>query len=130
MIGGDSDLEGRVEVCSAGVWGTVCDNSWSSVDASVVCGQLGYPHQRMLVVLINQILDHSNYITDAIARPLAFFGQGSGDILLDNVGCTGTEDRLIDCSNNGIGVHNCTHSEDAGVTCQSVVTTPPRMSIQ
>ena len=68
-----------------------------------------------------------SYTTGAIARQRAFFGQGSGSILLDNVGCTGTETRLIDCPNNGVGVHNCIHAEDAGATCQ-VVTTPPRRS--
>ena len=56
----------------------------------------------------------------AIARVRAFFGQGTGAILLDQVACTGNETRLVDCPSNPVGVHNCSHFEDAGVTCQGV----------
>ena len=69
-------------------------------------------------------------LTGAIARTNAFFGAGTGSILLDNVGCTGTETRLVDCQNNGIGVHNCVHGEDAGVTCQAPTTTIGKISSQ
>ena len=41
-MGGSSNLEGRVEVCVDGDWGTVCDDGWSTVDANIACRQLGF----------------------------------------------------------------------------------------
>ena len=56
-------------------------------------------------------------IIGATAFSNAFFGQGTGRILLDNLGCVGTETRLVDCPHNGIGIENCVHAEDAGLRC-------------
>ena len=50
----------------------------------------------------------------------ATFGSGSGQILLDNVFCSGNESSLLDCQRNPIGDHNCDHSEDAGVRCDGI----------
>ena len=99
LIGGTLTRQGRVEIWYNSRWNTVCDDLWDLRDANVVCQQLGY---RGAVT----------------AHRSAYFGQGSGQILLDNLRCTGTEASLLECSHGGINIHNCGHYEDAGVTCE------------
>ena len=59
------------------------------------------------------------YIPDAEAMKLTGLGYNkvSGDIYLDEVNCTGEESQLLECRHNGIGVHDCSHYQDAGVRC-------------
>ena len=87
-----------MEVNYNGVWGTVCDDGWDLNNAQVVCHELDYGR--------------------AVTAPhSAFYGQGSGQIWLDNVNCVGTEVTIGNCSHNGWGSHDCGHHEDASVKC-------------
>lgn len=43
LIDGNSSMQGRVQMCFDGVFGTVCDTGeWAMQDAEVVCLQLGF----------------------------------------------------------------------------------------
>ena len=50
----------------------------------------------------------------------AYFGQGGGQIVLDDVQCTGRENKLLACSSPPIlrVSSNCDHSDDVGVRCE------------
>uniref|UniRef100_G3T023 Neurotrypsin n=1 Tax=Loxodonta africana TaxID=9785 RepID=G3T023_LOXAF len=98
LVGGSSVYEGRVEVYHAGQWGTVCDDQWDDADAEVICRQLG----------LSGI---------AKAWNQAYFGEGSGPVMLDEVRCTGNELSIEQCPKSSWGEHNCGHREDAGVSC-------------
>ena len=89
-----------MEVYYNGEWGTVCDDGWDLNDAEVVCRELGYGKAAAMICC-------------------AFYGEGSGQIWLDNVNCVGTEQAITDCSHNGWEHHDsyCYHGEDASVRC-------------
>ena len=97
LVDGRNVSEGRVEIYWQNQWSTVCDDLWDDNDASVVCKQLGY--------------------SGGSARSNAFYGEGIGIILVDDVECYGNESTLFDCKHRYFELNDCGHEEDAGVTC-------------
>ena len=84
------------------------------------------PVISIMLTLSSLILQYVSYLlfyaAAATAYSNAFYGQGSGPILMDNVACTGVENGLINCTfDNNTG--DCSHSEDAAVRCYSPPTT-------
>uniref|UniRef100_A0A8C4TC72 Soluble scavenger receptor cysteine-rich domain-containing protein SSC5D n=1 Tax=Erpetoichthys calabaricus TaxID=27687 RepID=A0A8C4TC72_ERPCA len=98
LVGG-SNCSGRVEIKYDGSWGTVCDDSWDLKDAQVVCRQLGCGEP---------------------ASADLEFGGGIGIIWLNKVNCIGLESFLWDCPHALVGLNDCHHKEDAGVTCRDL----------
>ncbi|KAM3834282.1 scavenger receptor cysteine-rich domain-containing protein DMBT1 isoform 17-T17 [Vipera latastei] len=102
LTNGKNRCQGRLEIFYNGNWGTVCDDGWDLEDAKVVCRQLA----------CGEVME---------ATSEAYFGQGTGNILLENVQCKGNESSIEECSNPGWGIHRCGHKEDAGVICSETV---------
>ncbi|GLC67651.1 AGAP004118-PA [Pleodorina starrii] len=97
LVGGRDSTAGRVEIFDGVTWGTICDDYFSRVEATVVCKELGF----------------------VAGIPLFGFGGGTGPILMDDVNCSRRPlpGRLYQCDFKGWGYHNCDHSEDVGVQC-------------
>ena len=103
LTGGESLGEGRVEVLVNSQWGTVCDDNWDDLDATVVCRSLGY-HSGTAV--------HQQWT----AR--------HGPIHLDEVRCEGTEESVLSCTRASGTDMDCRHHEDAGVRCGMLAISP------
>ena len=106
LVDGKTENEGRLEIYHDGQWGTIVDDYWTDVESDVACRQLGYDagsggnSRRFLK---------------------SYFGGAatSVPIWLDDMNCTGDENRLVNCEHPPWGVHNARgdHVEDVGLRC-------------
>ena len=100
LNGGTNKLEGRVEIYYQGIWGTVCDDGWDDIDATVVCGQLGF-------------------LNGTTTTP-AQLNVVNDPVWLTQVDCLGNESELTHCIHSGAGnIGNCSHMQDVGVQCNA-----------
>ncbi|XP_072021383.1 uncharacterized protein [Amphiura filiformis] len=89
--------QGIVQVFYEGEFGTICNNDWDYADAFVVCKSLGFL---------------------GVKNHTANLGEGTGDVLLDAVECSGTEESVVNCTNSGWNANRCDHSQDVAVVCR------------
>lgn len=121
-IAGGTSSRGRLEVFLDAQWGTVCDDEFDNREAQVACRQMGFS---------NGTDDTTGIYTHWSPA------ETQVPVHLDDLLCTGSESKLIDCrlrcdndnphNNNshanlaacpdGLDNPNCLHNEDAGVNC-------------
>ena len=93
-------MEGRVEILYQGIWGTICDDGWDNIDATVVCRELG--------------------LFNGTATRQDQYGSSSGPVWVRLVNCSGNESKLSHCMHTGAGnIENCSHAQDVAVQCSA-----------
>lgn len=87
---------GFLEVYYLGEWRPICDDGFDMLDADVACRHLGY--------------SGADSFTTSVS--------GTSDTFwLDDLACTGTEERVDECPHSGWGTENCSSSECVQVVC-------------
>ncbi|VDI11764.1 Hypothetical predicted protein [Mytilus galloprovincialis] len=96
LISSSDANKGRLEINYRGEWGTICSTGFDDVDAAVACRQLRYCSGQMI---------RHHFVED-----------GQGTIWFDNVNCSGSENKLINCTHS-IDTLHCSHWFDVGLYC-------------
>lgn len=81
LAGTNQTFFGRLEVKYNGQWGTVCDDGFDEKDADVACRQLKLGKHKFF-------------------KRSAFYGPGTGRVILDDLQCKGSEKSLFNCRMN------------------------------
>ena len=108
----DDDDYGRLKIFHQGEWGTVCNDKFDDVAATVACKQMG--HQRGIAYEGNKEYKypstfHGSQTSDPTTK--------AGPIWLDDVSCLGDEHKLAECDHSGWLINDCSHKEDVWIKC-------------
>ncbi|XP_075035216.1 scavenger receptor cysteine-rich type 1 protein M130-like [Mixophyes fleayi] len=97
IANGSRPCSGRVEMLSAGKWGSLCRAHWDLRAANVLCSQL--------------------HCGTAVSVPSGGYFGKNDQVWTDEFHCKGTETNLRECTNSALGNSKCPHWETAGVIC-------------
>ncbi|KAG7332685.1 hypothetical protein KOW79_004519 [Hemibagrus wyckioides] len=110
LRGSNSPCMGRLEVYYNGQWGLVGHHDWRSENGMVVCKSLGCGDH------VKSGIFENSYQTD---RPQTYW--------LDEVRCTGKEERLWHCNNTGWNITRCLPQNFVSVICSGNIS--PRLNL-
>lgn len=113
-------MEGRVEICFNNTYVSICGDRWDTLEARVVCRQLGYNsdskgHLYSCTLIYKSPFSEFLNDTDVSIR---FFEHGFGEVLLTKLMCNGNETFLSDCSSE---YTNVCLTGGAGVMCEGML---------
>ena len=121
LVGGSTEVEGAVQLCIGGVWGSVVSFTWEFSEARVVCRNLGrsengtnpdayyYQHSR-----------HNMCSIGALPIPRFFFGDSA--IFANFASCDGAEESLFDCELSHLSGETSETGYVVGVRCAGIIT--------
>ena len=123
LVGGDTEAEGRLEICINNRWETVCDNVWTDNHTAVVCRHLGFndniggTHKQSIATLV-VYLGNTSTGSGSTYYTSERFGEGTGPIFIDYINCTGSEPGIWEKCSHFTHYYGCSHNDDVGVQCQ------------
>ena len=132
LADGPNESEGRLEVYYQGLWGTVCDDRFTS-PSRPRSGGAAEPNRAAAVACRIMGYEGAEFVSGHTWLSRASLAEKP--IWLDDVRClagdpahnAGDGDRptsLFDCYNAGPALHNCSREEDVGLRCTGTLTEP------
>uniref|UniRef100_W5M274 Lysyl oxidase homolog n=1 Tax=Lepisosteus oculatus TaxID=7918 RepID=W5M274_LEPOC len=107
--------EGIVEVKHKDGWAQICDVGWTSRNSRVICGMMGFPHERKANKNFYKKSDDCK-----LSSPRLYAERQQNHYLVHSVACTGHEVHLSVCPlqfNEGNATASCEGGMPAVVSC-------------